>query len=59
MFAEIDFQVAAQDRQADLLAEASARRLLRSDETRADTPLPARRRLQVLLRRIAGAPAFA
>jgi hypothetical protein len=59
MFAEIDFQIAAQDHQAGLLAEASARRLARTNERRPDEPLPIMRRLRALLRRLAGAPAFA
>ena len=59
MFAEIDFQTAAQYHQAELLAEASARRLARTTDRRPDEPRPAKRRLGALLRRLAGAPAFA
>lgn len=59
MFSEIDFQIAAQDRQATLLAEASSRRLTRASEDRPVEPAPATNRLQTLLRRIAGAPTFA
>ena len=59
MFSEIDFQTAAQARQADLLIEAATRRLLRTSETRIDEPAAAGRRLQALLRRLAGAPTFA
>lgn len=59
MFSEIDFQITAQDHQAELLAQASARRLARTNDRRPDQPRPARRRLGALLRRLAGAPAFA
>jgi hypothetical protein len=59
MFSEIDLQTAAQGRQADLLNEAATRRLLRTSSTRVDEPAPAGRRLQTLLRRLAGAPTFA
>jgi hypothetical protein len=59
MTAEFDFQIAARHHQADLLAEAAARRLTRSRALRRDDPLPAGRQLQTLLRRLAGAPAFA
>jgi hypothetical protein len=59
MFSEIDFQTAAQDRQATLLAEATTRRLIRVSQDRPDEPQPTTSRLQTLLRRIAGAPTFA
>jgi hypothetical protein len=59
MFAEIDFQIAAQNRQATLLAEATSRRLGRVSEQRPSETLPTTGRLQTLLRRIAGAPTFA
>ena len=60
MTAEINILIAAQDHQAALLAETDARRLIRSTELAADGPLqPAKRRLTILLRRLAGAPAFA
>jgi len=59
MFSEIDFQTTAQDRQASLLAEATARRMTRNDQDRPTESLPTSRRLQTLLRRLAGAPTFA
>jgi hypothetical protein len=59
MATEFDFQIHAQHHQADLLAEAAARRLTRTVSVRRDDPAPAGRRLQTLLRRIAGAPTFA
>ena len=59
MAAEFDLQMAAQRHQTELLAEASARRLLRTTELRRDEPVPTGRRLQALLRRLAGAPSFA
>lgn len=59
MFSEIDFQVAAQDRQATLLAEAATRHLTRVSRERIHEPQPTSNRLQTLLRRIAGAPTFA
>jgi hypothetical protein len=59
MASELDFQVAAQHRQAELLGEAALRRLTRIDSTRREDPLPSGRRLQALLRRIAGVPTFA
>jgi hypothetical protein len=59
MASELDFQIAAQHRQAELLGEAALRRLTRTDTNRRDEPLPSGRRLQTLLRRIAGAPTFA
>ena len=60
MTAEINILTAAQDHQAELLAEAAARRLIRSTDLHADSPQqPATRRLTILLRRLAGAPTFA
>ena len=59
MFSEIDFQTTAQDRQATLLAEASARRIARVSMDRPSEPAQGTNRLQTLLRRIAGAPTFA
>lgn len=59
MLAEIDFQIAAKGRQAELLAEASVHRLARTNDRRPDEPRPVKRRLGALLRRLAGAPAFA
>ena len=60
MTAEIHILIAAQDHQAASLAEADARRLIRSAELQGDGPArPATRRLAVLLRRLAGAPSFA
>lgn len=59
MATELDFQIAAQHRQTELLGEAAFRRLTRAEPTRRDDPLPSGRRLQTLLRRIAGAPTFA
>lgn len=59
MTSEFDFQFNAQHHQADLLAEAAARRLTRPASVRRDDPAPAGRRLQALLRRLAGAPTFA
>lgn len=60
MTAEINILIAARDQQARLLAEADARRLIRSTDLHAEGPLqPARRRLTLLLRRLAGAPTFA
>jgi hypothetical protein len=60
MTAEIDMLIAAQDRQAELLAEASARRLTRITDPQPVGPVPAtRRRLSTVLRRIPGAPTFA
>ena len=60
MTAEINILIAARDHQADLLAEADARRLTRTIKRSADWPhQPARRRLTVLLRRLAGAPSAA
>jgi hypothetical protein len=60
MTAEISFQIAAQARQDALLAEADARRLTRAMHRHPDTtPQPTRRRLSILLRRLAGAPTVA
>ena len=60
MTAEINILIAAQYHQAELLAEADARRLTRTTDLHADGPLqPAKRRLTILLRRLAGAPSFA
>ncbi len=60
MTAEINILIAAQDHRAELLAEADARRLTRTrDPHAAGTIRPARRRLTILLRRLAGAPASA
>lgn len=60
MTAEISIAIAAQGHQAGLLAEADARRLLRSTDLHAGGPIqPAKRRLTILLRRLAGAPSFA
>ncbi len=59
MAAEYDLQITAQHHQADLLAEAAARRLLRTSGPAREEPVPAGRRLQTLLRRLAGAPTFA
>ena len=60
MTAEINLLIAAHDHQAELLAEADARRLTRSTDLHADGPVqPAKRRLTILLRRLAGAPTFA
>ena len=55
----ISYQV-ARAHQAELLAEADARRLTRTTHSPADGPFqPAKRRLTILLRRLAGAPTFA
>ena len=60
MTAEINILIAAQDHQAELLAEADARRLARSTDLQADgSAQPAKRRLTILLRRLAGAPTYA
>ena len=59
MATEYDFQITAQNHQADLLAEAAARRMTRTVSVRRDDAAPTGRRLQTLLRRIAGAPTFA
>ena len=60
MTAEINILIAARDHQADLLAEADARRLTRTIKHPAHEPhLPAKQRLTLLLRRIAGAPSAA
>jgi hypothetical protein len=59
MASEFDFEVAARYHQDDLLAEATARRLTRTVTLRRDDSAPTGRRLQTLLRRLAGAPTFA
>lgn len=60
MTPEINILIAAQDHQAELLAEASARSLLRTTHPDdAGTMRPAKRRLTILLRRLAGAPTSA
>ena len=59
MASEFDFQINAQYHQNELLAEAAARRLNRSTEIRRETTESTGRRLQTLLRRLAGAPTFA
>jgi hypothetical protein len=59
MAAEFNLQMAAQHHQNELLAEAEARRLARTTEPRRDELAPTGRRLQTLLRRLAGAPSFA
>ena len=57
---EIDILTTARNRQAELLAEAHARRLARSFELPATgSDQPAKRRLAILLRRLAGVPTFA
>jgi hypothetical protein len=59
MTSEFDLQSAAQYHQTELLAEAANRRLTRTSELRREDPIPTARRLQSLLRRLAGAPTFA
>ncbi len=59
MGGEFDLHTNAQYHQAELLSEATARRLIRMERPSREAPVPARRRLQTLLRRIAGATAFA
>jgi hypothetical protein len=59
MASEFDLQSAAQYHQTELLAEAASRRLTRTSELRREDPIPTARRLQTLLRRLAGAPTFA
>lgn len=59
MAAEFDLQINAQHHQAELLTEAAARRLLRMETPRPQDPAPGRRRIQTLLRRLAGSPGFA
>jgi hypothetical protein len=59
MASEFDLQIAAQHHQDELLAEASARRTNRTTHERRHDPAPTGRRLQALLRRLAGAPSFA
>jgi hypothetical protein len=59
MASEFDLQSAAQYHQHELLAEAANRRLTRTTELRRDDAVPTARRLQTLLRRLAGAPTYA
>lgn len=60
MTAEINLLIAARDHQADLLAEAEARRLTRRTQSpTTGSQSRTNRRLNTLLRRIAGAPTFA
>jgi hypothetical protein len=59
MASEFDLQSAARYHQSELLAEAASRRLTRSSELPREDPIPTARRLQTLLRRLAGAPTFA
>jgi hypothetical protein len=59
MSAEFDIQIAAQHHQNELLAEADARRLRRMVELRREEQVRTGRRLQTLLRRLAGAPSVA
>jgi hypothetical protein len=60
MTAEINLLTAAHDHQADLLAEAEARRLTRRTRSQnAESPSRSNGRLGTLLRRLAGAPTFA
>lgn len=59
MSAELDLITTARHHQADLLAEAANRRLLRVSRPIQPEPLQNGRRIQTLLRRIAGAPTFA
>ena len=59
MASEFDLQTAARYHQDELLAEARAHRLNRTHDDRRDDPSPTGRRLQALLRRLAGAPSYA
>lgn len=59
MGTELDIVTAARTHQGELLAEAATRRLLRSVTPRAEAPNQPGRRIQTLLRRLAGAPTFA
>jgi hypothetical protein len=59
MASEFDFQITAQHHQTGLLAEAAARRLLKASTPSEAKPVATGRRLQTLLRRLAGAPTFA
>jgi hypothetical protein len=59
MTAEFDIQMAAQHHQNELLAEADARRLTRMTELRREKQARTGRRLQTLLRRLAGTPSVA
>jgi len=59
MTSEFDLQTAAQYHRDELLAEAQGRRLTRTTDLRRGEPAPTGRRLQALLRRLAGAASFA
>jgi hypothetical protein len=59
MTAEINLLTAAHDHQAELLAEAEARRLTRPTRSKAGSRTRSSGRLHTLLRRLAGAPTFA
>jgi hypothetical protein len=59
MATEQDILISARQHRDDLLEEAANRRLLRSSRQVQDDVNPSGRRLQTLLRRIAGAPTFA
>lgn len=59
MGTELDIVTAARTHQGELLAEAATRRLLRSVAPRSEEPSQPGRRIQTLLRRLAGAPSFA
>ena len=60
MTSEISILTAAHDHQAELLAEADARRLTRrTDAPTVGAQPPAKQRLNSVLRRLAGAPSFA
>jgi hypothetical protein len=58
MTSEISLQIAAQQHQTDLLEEAANRRLARTAARRPDERIRTTRRLQTLLRRLAGEPTF-
>jgi hypothetical protein len=59
MAAELDIITAGRSHQDELLAEARARRLLSTRIESQDESRHSGRRLQTLLRRLAGAPTFA
>ena len=59
MASEQDILTSARQHRDLLLDEAATRRLLRSSRPIQDDVAPNGRRLQLLLRRIAGAPTFA
>jgi hypothetical protein len=59
MASEFDIITAGRTHQAELLADAKARRMLSIRIESADEPRQPGRRLQTLLRRLAGAPTFA